>query len=133
MTLTGLILIGVGFLILIVGAVTGIRIRNLLSTAAEAQGKVVGFVKQSSGDGGSSKHAQVEFATASGETMTFTEPSQTLGGLSVGSEVSTKYNPAQPRKARIATGGRLWGSTIMLIVVGVALLIVGVILLIIGG
>ena len=109
MMLTGLILGAVGVLFLIVGAVTGLRVRRLLSTAAEAQGKVVGFVKQSSGDGGSSKHAQVEFATASGETVTFTEPSQTMGGLAVGSEVPVKYDPAQPKKARIATSGRLWG------------------------
>jgi hypothetical protein len=133
MVLTGLILGGVGILILIVGAVTGFRVRSLLNTAAEARGRVVGFVKQSSSEGGSTKHAEVEFATASGETVTFTETSQTMGGLAVGSEVPVKYDPARPKKARIATSGRLWGTVVMLIVVGIALLIVGVVLVIIGG
>lgn len=133
MFLTGLILAGVGVLILVVGAVTGLRIRSLLSTAAEAQGKVVGFIQQSSGEGGTSKHAQVEFTTAAGETVTFTEASQTVGGLAVGSEVPVKYNPAQPKKARIATGGRLWVSTIVLVALGAVLLIVGVILGLSGG
>ncbi len=133
MMLTGLILGAAGVLVLIVGAVTGFRIRSLLNTAAEAQGKVVGFVKQALSEGGSSKHAEVEFVTAEGETVTFTETSQTMGGLAVGSQVPVKYDPARPRKARIATGGRLWGTVIMLSVVGIALLIVGVVLVIIGG
>jgi hypothetical protein len=133
MMLTGLILGAAGVLVLIVGAVTGFRIRSLLNTAAEAQGKVVGFVKQALSEGGSSKHAEVEFVTADGETVTFTETSQTMGGLAVGSQVPVKYDPARPRKARIATGGRLWGTVIMLSVVGIALLIVGVVLVIIGG
>ncbi len=133
MMLTGLILGAAGVLVLIVGAVTGFRIRSLLNTAAEAQGKVVGFVKQALSEGGSSKHAEVEFVTADGETVTFTETSQTMGGLAVGSQVPVKYDPARPRKARIATGGRLWGTVIMLSVVGIALLIAGVVLVIIGG
>jgi hypothetical protein len=131
MTLTGLILGAVGILILVVGAVMGMRLRRFLGTAVETRGTVIGFVKQSSSEGGSTKHAQVEFAAAD-ETVTFTEASQTMGGLAVGSEVPVKYDPARPKNARIASSGRLWGTVVMLIVVGAALLIVGAILLLIG-
>jgi hypothetical protein len=132
MTLTGLILGAVGILILVVGAVMGMRLRRFLSTAVETRGTVVGFVKQSSSEGGSTKHAQVEFAGAAGETVSFTEASATMGGLAVGSEVPVKYDPASPKKARIASSGRLWGTVVMLIIVGAALLVVGAILLLIG-
>ena len=133
MELTGFILGGIGILFLIVGTVMTVRLRSFLSGAAATRGTVVGFVKQSSGsDGGTSKHAQVEYATEAGETVTFTETSQTMGGLKVGSDVPVKYDPAQPRKARIASSGRLWATPVMLFVLGVALVIVGVILLMIG-
>lgn len=132
MLLTGIILGAVGVIFLIVGGVTGMGIRRFLSAAVDTQGKVVGFVKQSSNEGGSSTHAQVEYATAAGETMTFTEKSQTFGGLAVGSAVPVKYDPAAPKKARIATSGRLWVTPIVLLVLGVALLIVGVVLAVIG-
>jgi hypothetical protein len=133
MLLTGFILGAVGVVLLVVGAVSGMGVRRLLSVAVATEGKVVGFVKQSSGsDGGTSTHAQVEFATATGEAVTFIEKSQTFGGLSVGSVVPVKYDPGAPKKARIATGGRLWVNTIVLVAVGIGLLIAGVILLVIG-
>ena len=65
--------------------------------------------------------------------MTFIEKSQTFGALSVGSAVPVKYDPAAPKKARIATSGRLWVTTIVLVALGAVLLIVGVILGVIGG
>lgn len=133
MMLTGLILGAVGLLFVIVGGVTGLRLRSFLSTAVAAQGKVVGFVKQSSNDGGSSTHAQVEFAPAGGPSVTFVEKSQTFGKLSVGSEVPVKHDPMAPGKARIATSGRLWVTPIILIALGAVLLIVGVILVVLGG
>ena len=133
MLLTGLILGAIGVLFLIVGAVIGIGTRRFLNAAVDTQGKVVGFVKQASNEGGSSTHAQVEFATAAGETVTFTEKSQTFGGLAVGSAVPVKYDPAAPKKARIATSGRLWVTVIVLVGLGAALLIVGAILAVLGG
>ena len=134
MLLTGIILGAVGVLFLIVGAVMGMGTRRFLSSAVDTQGKVVGFVKQSSGsEGGTSTHAQVEYSTAAGETVTFTEKSQTFGALSVGSAVPVKYDPAAPKKARIATSGRLWVTVIVLVGLGVALLIVGVVLAVVGG
>jgi acylphosphatase len=132
MTLTGIILGAVGLLILVVGAVTGVRLRTFLSTAAAAQGRVVGFVKQTSNEGGSSTHAQVEFVTADGQTRTFVENSQTFGRLSVGSAVPVRYDATDAKKARIATSGRLWTTPIVLLVLGVALLVVGVILMVVG-
>lgn len=131
--LTGIILGAVGVLFVVVGAVTAMGVRRMLRVAVATEGKVVGFVKQSSGsEGGTSTHAQVEFATAAGETVTFTEKSQTFGALSVGSVVPVKYDPGAPKKARIATTGRLWVTTIVLVALGAALLIVGVVLAVIG-
>jgi hypothetical protein len=137
MMLGGILLGAVGVLFLVVGAITGIRLRRFLGSAVEIQGKVVGFEEQvstdSDGDRTSSTHAKVEFETASGQKMIFTEKSQTLGGLAVGSAVPVKYDPAAPRKARIATGGRLWLSTIVLVALGAVLVIVGVIVGLSGG
>ena len=133
MMLAGIILDAIGVLFLVVGAVTGVGIRRFLSTAVATQGTVVGFVKQTSGsEGGTSTHAQVEFAAPDGTTVKFTEKSQTFGGLAVGAEVPVKYDPAKPGKARIATSGRLWVNTIVLAGLGAVLLIVGVVLAIIG-
>jgi hypothetical protein len=132
MLLTGIILGAVGIVFLIVGVVTGMGVRRLLNVAVATDGKVVGFVKQSSNEGGSSTHAEVEFATASGDTVTFVEKSQTFGALSVGSIVPVKYDPAAPKKARIATSGRLWVTTVVMVGAGAVLLIVGVVLVVIG-
>jgi hypothetical protein len=132
MVLTGLILGAIGALFLIVGAVTAIRTRRFLSRSVAAQGTVVGFAKQTSNEGGSSTHAQVEFSTAAGESVTFTERSQTFGGLAKGAAVPVTYDPARPRNARISTSGRLWVSTIITIGLGVALVVVGVILVLVG-
>ena len=110
-----------------------LRLRSFLSTAASAQGKVVGFVKQTSNEGGSSTHAKVEFVTADGQTRTFVESSQTFGRLAVGSGVPVKYHPTGPKKARIATSGRLWTTSIALLALGVVLLIIGVIMGLSGG
>jgi hypothetical protein len=132
MLLTGIILGAVGIVFLIVGAVTGMGVRRLLNVAVATEGKVVGFVKQSSSEGGSSTHAEVEFATTSGDTVTFVEKTQTFGALSVGSAVPVKYDPAAPKKARIATSGRLWVTTIIMFAAGIPLLIVGVVLAVIG-
>jgi hypothetical protein len=125
---TGIILGAVGLLLAMVGAIMALRLRAFLGRAASAQGKVVGFVKQTSSEGGSSTHAQVEFVTADGETRMFVENSQTFGRLSAGTAVPVKYDPAEPKKARIATSGRLWTTSIVLIALGVVLLIVGVVL-----
>ena len=134
MTLAGIILGAVGVIFLVVGTFTGIGIRRFLSAAVATDGKVVGFVKQSSGsEGGTSTHARVEYSTAVGETVTFTEKSQTFGSLSIDTAVPVKYDPGAPKKARIATTGRLWASTIVLAGLGVALLIVGVVLAVVGG
>jgi hypothetical protein len=133
MTLAGIILVAVGILFLVVAVVTGMGIRRFLSSAVATDGKVVGFVKQSSGsEGGTSTHAQVQYSTAAGETVTFTEKSQTFGSLSVDAAVPVKYDPGAPKKARIATTGRLWATTIVLAGLGVALLIVGVVLAVVG-
>jgi hypothetical protein len=133
MTLAGIILDAIGVLFIVVGVVTAVGVRRFLGSAVATQGKVVGFVKQSSGsEGGTSTHAQVEFDAPDGTTVKFTEKSQTFGGLAVGSEVPVKYDPGKPGKARIATSGRLWVTTIVLAGLGVALVIVGVILGVIG-
>jgi len=137
MMLAAILLGGVGALFLVVGLITGLRIRRFLSTAVAIQGKVVGFEEQvstdSDGDTSSSTHAQVEFETASGQKTVSTEKSQTLGGLALGSAVPVRYDPAAPRKARIATSGRLWVSTIVLVALGAVLVIVGVIVGLSGG
>lgn len=132
MVLTGIILGVIGVVFLLVGVITAIRTRRFLSTATAVQGTVVGFAKQTSSEGGSSTHAQVEFAIAGGEKVTFTERSQTFGGLAVGASVPVTYDPAKPKNARISTSGRLWVTTIIMVALGVALLIVAVILAVVG-
>ena len=67
MMLAGVIVGAVGVLFLVIGVVTGLRIRRFLSAAVATQGKVVGFEEQvstdSDGDTTSSTHAVVEYAT----------------------------------------------------------------------
>ncbi|MEO5921722.1 MAG: DUF3592 domain-containing protein [Pseudolysinimonas sp.] len=126
----GIIVGAIGVLILVVGVISGLRTRSFLGAAATAQGRVVEFVKHTSegSESGSSTHAVVEFAAENGATVKFTEKSQTMGGLAVGSEVPVKYDPAAPEKARISTGGRLWLTTIVLVAVGAVMAIVGVVM-----
>ncbi len=137
MSLPVIILGAVGILFLLVGVISGVRTRRFLDTAAATQGTVVGFEERvstdSDGDRSSSTHAVVAFASAAGMAVTFTEKSQTLGGLDIGSAVPVKYDKANPEKARIATGGRLWVNTIVIIAIGVVLLIIGVVVSLNGG
>lgn len=132
MFLTGVILSGIGVIFLGVGVFMAVRLARFLGTAVATRGKVVGFVEQSSDEGGSTTHARVEFAAADGSAVTFTETSQTRGKLALGAEVPVKYDPSAPAKARIATGGRLWVTPIIMIGLGAVLLVVGVILLVVG-
>jgi hypothetical protein len=137
MMLAGIIVGAVGVLFLVIGVISWLRIRRFLSTAASAKGTVVGFEQQvstdSDGDTSSSTHAVVSFESVAGGTVTFTERSQTMGGLAMGAVVPVKYDKANPSEARIATTGRLWVATIVLVAIGVIMVIVGVALGVSGG
>ena len=130
MVLPAIIVGAVGVLFLVIGVISWLRIRRFLSTAASAKGTVVGFEQQvstdSDGDTSSSTHAVVSFESATGGMVTFTERSQTMGGLAMGAVVPVKYDKANPSEARIATSGRLWVATIVLFAVGVVLAIVAI-------
>lgn len=137
MSSAGIIAGAVGVLFMVVGVISWIRIRRFLSAAVDTKGEVVGFEEKvstdSDGDRSSSTHAQVMFATADGRSVIFTEKTQTMGGLALGSAVPVKYDPAKPEKARIATGGRLWVTTIVIVAIGVVLVIIGVAVGLSGG
>jgi hypothetical protein len=131
MTWVGIVLGAVGLLFLTIGVVSALRTRKFLNTSVAVQGELVGFEEQvltdSDGDRTSSTHAVVQFVSAAGATVTFTEGSQTFGGLQVGDPVPVRYDPSQPERARIATGGRLWVRNIVVLALGAGLLIAGVI------
>jgi hypothetical protein len=137
MMVAGIIVGAVGVLFLVIGVISWMRIRRFLRTAASTKGEVVGFEQQvstdSDGDTTSSTHAQVMFTTADGRSVTFTERTQTMGGLALGSAVPVKYDRAEPDKARIATSGRLWVTTIVLAALGAVMVIIGVALVATGG
>ena len=129
----GLLLTGTAVLFLAIAAVSAMRARRFLSSALGVEGTVTGFEEQTStdsdGDTTSSFHAVVQFVTAGGEPVQFTEETQTFGGLKEGDAVAVKYDPAQPERARVVTGKREWLTPIVAGLLGFALLIPGVIVL----
>ena len=121
----GWLLGGAGLLFVAIAAISGLRTRKFLSTAVAADGTVTGFEEQTStdsdGDTTSSFHAVVTFSTAGGDSVKFTEKTQTFGGLSEGDVVPVKYDPTDPERARMVKGAVEWLTPIVLGSLGVAL------------
>jgi hypothetical protein len=114
-----IVFIVVGAALLVAAVVNGIAIRGFIGRAASAPG-VVSHLNA----GGS--HPEIEFATASGESISYPQGGL-IFGYRQGQKVRVLYGQEDPRgTARVDAFGALWFTPLMLIGLGLALIIGGV-------
>jgi hypothetical protein len=126
----GLILAGYGVIVLALGLLPELRIRELLKHGVQAQGTVVDAKKGTAhGQDGISitYHPVVEFTTADGRMVTFTSEVGFSRQPNIGGEVPVRYRSEDPEQAEIDRA-YVWmlGAAVWL-VVGVGLLVVAVV------
>jgi hypothetical protein len=111
---------------LAVGVYEAVWTRAMLKACISTQGTVVGNTWRAFAEGGAAWCPVVEFKTADGTAVTFTDP---IGSFppdyAVGDTVRVLYDPADAEKARIATWKRLWLAPTIIIVVGAIPLLIG--------
>ena len=109
MLLVGLIFMGVGVPMFAVAVFLFFRTRRFLETAVNTTGTIVDLIAQHSSEGGISYQAVVQFKTAEGRDVIWTESmaSNPPAGQP-GDEVPMKYDPTDPDDARISKPFRLW-------------------------
>lgn len=97
----GLYFAAIGVLIVLSEVRSGLHIRELLTTGAQAQGVVVGAEESTDNDGDIHYHARVRFITRDGRTIDFisgvgydTEPA-------VGDPRPVRYRPDDPYQAEV--------------------------------
>ncbi|MGI8796561.1 MAG: DUF3592 domain-containing protein [Acidimicrobiia bacterium] len=133
--IAGLVFAGLGALLFSIGAFWFMRVRRFLATAVDVEGTVLGHQsrrsRSTSGGSATSYYPVVQFATAEGRSVEFTDQ---VGGSppshDVGETVPVKYDPGDPEHARIATGFRLWFGPGLIVLLGVGFLVPGVIVLV---
>jgi hypothetical protein len=109
----------VGSGLLVAAVVTGLAIRGFVGRATPASGVVSRL-----NAGGS--HPEIEFTTASGETISYPQGGL-IFGYRPGQKVRVLYGQENPRgTARVDAFGALWFAPLMLLGLGIALLIGGV-------
>jgi hypothetical protein len=128
----GLSFAGGGALLILIGVFWFWRIRRFLKRAVATEGTVLGHEMRasssSSGGTSTSYHPVVQFVTADGQPVQYTERfGSSPPSHDVGETVPVKYDPSQPDKARIATGFRLWFGPVLVGGMGLVFLVVGVI------
>ena len=105
--------VGLGFtatgaVFLLVGALLFLRANRIENQLVRVHGEVVALAEHSSGDGSVSYAPIVQFSTADGQTIRFTDPLGTNPPTNtVGEKVTVSYDSEDPDGARIA-GGRLF-------------------------
>lgn len=133
--IAGLVFTGLGAGLLLVGVFWIARVRRFLKAAVDTDGTVLGHQsrtsRSTSGGSSTSYYPVVQFATAEGRAVQFTDQ---IGGSppshDVGETVPVKYDPSDPGHARIATGFRLWFGPGLIGILGVGFLVPGVIVLV---
>jgi hypothetical protein len=111
------LMVGAG--LLIAAVVTGLAIRGFVGRATPAPGVVSRL-----NAGGS--HPEIEFTTASGETISYPQGGL-IFGYRPGQKVRVLYGQENPRgTARVDAFGALWFAPLMLLGLGLALLIGGI-------
>jgi hypothetical protein len=105
----GLGFAGLGFLFLALALFFWFRTRRFLETAVSTTGTIVNLIESSGSEGGTVYQAVVQFKTADGRDVTWTETmaSNPPAGQP-GDEVPMKYDPTDPDDARISKPFRLW-------------------------
>lgn len=121
-----MLLLGVGALSLVMGALMAVMRIRTIYFGAKAEGTVVGnseSTSSSSRSGGSMRVTTlyspiVEFQHA-GKKHKFTSSMGTQAKIEAGTKVIVRYLPDQPEtSAEIGTGMRMWGFPIVALVVG---------------
>lgn len=120
-----MLLLGVGALSLVMGALMAVMRIRTIYFGAKAEGTVVGNSEStsSSRSGGSTKFTTlyapiVEFQHA-GKKHKFTSSLGTQAKIETGTKVIVRYLPDQPEtSAEIGTGMRMWGFPIVALAVG---------------
>ncbi len=120
-----MLLLGVGALSLVLGALMAVMRVRTIYFGAKAEGTVVGNSEStsSSRSGGSTKFTTlyspiVEFQHA-GKKHKFTSSMGTQAKIEAGTKVIVRYLPDQPEtSAEIGTGMRMWGFPIAALAVG---------------
>lgn len=111
--LQGLLFLLVGIGLLIAAGVYGLKSYDFVQQASRADARVVAL-----NAGGS--HPQVEFETASGETVSYPQGGL-IFGYAVGDPVRVLYRPENPRAtASVDAWGALWGGALFLFSLGLA-------------
>ncbi len=125
--LGGGIFILTGAILLAVAAFFFVRTRRFLATALTTNGTVVAFMHGRRSKGGITYRPQVAFTTSEGVDSVFTDQ---LGSnpprFQVGQEVSVRYDPKDPRNARLAGRFGLWLVPMLLGGLGLTFLGVGI-------
>jgi Protein of unknown function (DUF3592) len=131
--LVGIIFLAVGAVQLGLGVFFLARTRRFLRTAVDTTGTIVDLLESHSSEGGTTFQAVVEFQTADGRTIQWTErmASNPPAGQS-GDQVPMKYDPTDPDDARIAKTFRLWFLSGLLGLLGPLFFGIGVVLTVAG-
>jgi hypothetical protein len=126
--------LGVGAVFVVVAYLCSVPTRRFLLTAVDATGTVVDLAESSRPEGGGSRFSViVEFRTAGGATVRWTE--RTASDPPVGQPgeaVPIKYDPTDPQRARLGTPARLWLLPRLFGTIGAAFFGTGAILVILS-
>jgi hypothetical protein len=115
--------LGVGCLVW--SAISYFRVTKFLRVCTETRGEVVRLERtRSSGEFASYAYAPVfQFQTGSGESVTVTSKiGSSPAGFRVGESVLVRYDPTNPRDAKIHTFLQTWGSSAIPAAIGVLFL-----------
>lgn len=106
--LCGVICLVVGLILLAIGTIPVVRTLLFLRTAIEAPGTIVDLRVETGGES-TQYQAAYEFKTHEGETIRWRQFGwrSTFPG-NVGDEVTMKYNPKNPKRARTANARDMW-------------------------
>jgi Protein of unknown function (DUF3592) len=122
----GLIFLGVGAVQVALAGFFIARTRRFLRTAIDASGTIVELLESRSSEGGPSYQAVVEFPTGDGTLIRWTETmaSNPPAGQP-GEQLPMKYDPADPRNARISRPFRLWFLSGLFGLLGLVFVVIG--------
>lgn len=133
LALIGLIFLGVGVPMLLVAVYLFVRTRRFLETAADTTGVIVDLIASRSSEGGTTYKAVVDFQTADGRMIRWTETmSSSPAAGQPGDQLPMKYDPDNPEDARIAKPFRMWFLPVFFLGMGIIFGGIGAVLAVLG-
>jgi Protein of unknown function (DUF3592) len=118
--LIGVIFLAVGLPMVLIAIYLIFRTRRFLRTAVSTTGVIVDLIASSGSEGGTVYQAVVDFQTADGRTVRWTESmASSPAAGQPGEQIPMKYNPDNPEEARINRTFRMWFLPGLLIFLGV--------------